>query len=191
MTVMRKKPATYDDLVQLPESMVGEILDGELFASPRPAVRHARAATTLGADVNPFDRSPRGPGEPGGWWILGEPELHLGRDVVVPDLGGWRRERMARLPDTAAIELPPDWVCEVLSPSTARLDRSRKMPLYARQGVAHLWFVDATARLLEVYRLRDGEWVVKDVFEGDARVRAEPFEALELDLGRWWLPDEP
>ena len=142
------RPATYDDLVKVPDIQVAEIVDGELHASPRPAPRHARAGSLLGAAITgPYDR---GLGGPGGWWILDEPELHVGRNVLVPDLAGWRRTRMPRLPDTAFFPLAPDWVCEVLSPSTASLDRAKKLAIYAREGVAHAWIVDPLAGTLEV-----------------------------------------
>lgn len=137
----------------------------------------------------PFNREPDGPGNPGGWWILAEPELHLGPDVIVPDLAGWRRERMPRIPDVAHFELPPDWVCEVVSPRTGILDRRRKMPIYAREGVSHLWIVDPILKTIEVYRLQTGSWVVASTHGGDELVRAEPFEALELEIARWWLED--
>ena len=119
------KRATYDDVLAAPPNKVGEILDGELFLSPRPEPRHAVASSALGMALgNPFHH---GSGGPGGWWILFEPELHLRRDVMVPDLASWRRERMPRLPSTAGFELAPDWECVVLSPSTARIDRTRKL----------------------------------------------------------------
>ena len=123
-----------------------------------------------------------GRGGPGGWWILFEPELHLEADVLVPDLAGWRCERLPKPPETAAIDLAPDWVCEILSPSTEKLDRARKLPAYAPRGVSHAWLVNPTSRTLEVLR-RDGErWVLPGTFADDAFVRAEPFEAVELDL---------
>ncbi len=131
----------------------------------------------------PFDL---GEGGPGGWLLLDEPELHLGQDVLVPDLAGWRRERLPVLPKGAAFNLAPDWACEVLSPSTSRLDRKVKVPVYAREGVGHLWLVDPEARTLEVLRLGEGRYVQLGVHEGAVRVRAAPFEALELDLARLW-----
>lgn len=181
---MGRKPATYADLEALPANVVGEIVAGELYVSPRPAVRHALVSSVLGGTLTgPFHL---GRGGPGGWFILDEPELHLGEDVLVPDLAGWRRERMPRLPDTAAFELAPDWVCEVLSTSTASLDRNVKLPVYAREGVNHVWLVDAKARTLEVLRLEGGNYVPLALYEGTARVRAEPFEALELELALLW-----
>lgn len=128
-----RRRATYEDLQGLAEHLVGEILDGDLVTSPRPSSAHARAASSLGGEIyGPFDR---GKGGPGGWIILDEPELHLAGDVMVPDLAGWRRERLPELPNVAAFELAPDWVCEVLSPSTAPFDRRRKLPIYARERV--------------------------------------------------------
>ena len=186
-TAMRgKKPATYEDIVSLPDNMVGEIVQGELFVSPRPAVRHALASSVLvGALGGPFHR---GQGGPGGWWILHEVELHFGADVLVPDLSGWRRTRIAELPGPAEgfISLPPDWVCEVISPSTAQLDRGRKLQVYAREGVNHVWLVDPLARTLEVFRLEGNGWHLIRTYAENERVRAEPFEAIELDLGELW-----
>lgn len=184
-----KQRATYDDLLRLPGHVVGEIIDGELFVSPRPALPHAHIASVLGIDIGgPFDR---GRGGPGGWWILDEPELHFGADVLVPDLAGWRRERMPRVPNSAALELPPDWVCEVVSPSTARLDRTRKMNVYARVKVPYLWIIDPLAMTLESFRLDGEHWVLKSTYAGDDKVRAEPFTAVELDIGSWWAGVEP
>lgn len=183
-----RRHATYDDVLALPEHLVGEIVDGELYASPRPASPHALAASGIGSDVfGRFNRPPNGPDAPGGWWILDEPELHLGPDVMVPDVAGWRRERMPAIPNVAYFELAPDWVCEVVSPKTAILDRRRKMPIYAREGVSHLWIVDPILKTLEVYRLENGRWIVASTHGGDEQIRAEPFDAVELDLTRWWL----
>jgi Uma2 family endonuclease len=128
--------------------MVAEIVDGELYTSPRPASPHALAASAIGQDLAPFSRRPGSPAGPGGWWILDDPELHFGADVVVPDLAGWRHERMPSIPNVAYFELAPDWLCEVVSPSTGRLDRVRKMPVYGRAGVSHMWLVDPSTRTL-------------------------------------------
>jgi Uma2 family endonuclease len=182
--VMGRKPATYADLEALPAHVVGELIAGELFVSPRPAVPHAVAGSRLGGELSV--RFDRGSGGPGGWIILFEPELHWGEDVLVPDTAGWRRERMPQPPRTAAITLAPDWVCEVLSPSTAALDRGVKLPVYAREGVRHLWFVDPVARTLEVFRLEGARYTLLVTYTGMARVRAEPFEAIELDLAFLW-----
>ena len=141
-----QRRATYDDLLAVPDHLVAEILDGELIVSPRPAARHARAGSAIGSVVfDRFDGPPGGPDAPGGWCILFEPELHLGPDVLVPDVAGWRVERMPSVPDVAAFTLAPDWVCEVVSPRTASIDRSRKMPIYAREGVRHAWLLTRSA----------------------------------------------
>ena len=183
-----RRRATYEDLLKVPDTMVAEILDGELYATPRPASPHARAASMMGGDLSgPFDRPPGGPGGPGGWWILDEPELHLGPDVVVPDVAGWRREKMPVLPNVAAFTQAPDWACEVVSPTTAGADRVRKMRIYARESVGHLWLVDPLAKTVEVYRLENGRWVVASTHTGSESVRAEPFGAVELEIARWWL----
>jgi Uma2 family endonuclease len=165
-----------------PPEMVAEIIDGELSLMPRPRPRHARAASRLVRCLGEFDE------EGGGWVILIEPELHLGSkpDKVVPDVAGWRRERMPEIPDAAAITIAPDWACEVLSDRTRRLDRGKKQRVYAREGVGHLWFVDPEAEFVEVLRLEGHRWLFVDTFEADAAVRAEPFEAAELPLGALW-----
>ncbi len=170
----------------VPAEMVAEILDGELFTMPRPRLRHARAASRLSGRLTSFDDPD--PGDPGGWIILVEPELHLGPrpDKVVPDVAGWRRERMPELPDEAACTLAPDWVCEIVSDRTEALDRGRKMRIYRREGVSHYWLMDPALRTLEIYRLEGGRYVHLDTFEGVARVRVEPFDAIELDLAALW-----
>src|SRR5258708_2801445 len=137
-----KRRASYDDLMQVPDHLVAEIIDGELVTSPRPATPHAWTSTVLGQDLGPLNGRAGAAGRPGGWWILVEPELHFAGDVLVPDLAAWRQDRMATIPHAPFITLAPDWVCEVISPSTGRVDRSRKMGIYAREGVRHLWFVD-------------------------------------------------
>jgi Uma2 family endonuclease len=183
-----EKAATYADLVALPDNVIGEIVDGELIASPRPASPHATASAGIGSNIyEAFHRKPGDPGGPGGWWILPEPELHLGEDVLVPDHAGWRRERMPKMLSTPFFTLAPDWICEVLSPSSAGMDRIRKFAIYAREKVAHYWIVDPIVHTLEVLRLQDGHWVSVAGYEGDIKVRAEPFDAVELDLSRWWL----
>jgi Uma2 family endonuclease len=178
------KRATYADLMEVPSHLVAEIVDGELITSPRPALAHARASSRLGIDLGgPFDR---GRGGPGGWIILDEPELHLGGDVLVPDLAGWRRERMPTVPDVVGCELAPDWLCEVVSSSTERMDRARKMPIYAREKVPHLWLVNPLSQTLEAYELRGGMWTLLATHQGDTLVRVPPFDAIELELGALW-----
>jgi Uma2 family endonuclease len=180
----RKKTASYAELEALPSHLVGEIIDGELIASPRPASLHARAASRLGTKLGgPFDD---GTGGPGGWVILYEPELHIVGQVLVPDLAGWRRARMPEMPDVAAFELAPDWVCEILSPGTAKLDRAHKMRHYGAASVSHVWLVDPAATTLEVYRL-DGEgWRLVQTYAGNVTIRPEPFDAVDLELGSLW-----
>ncbi|RKH40822.1 Uma2 family endonuclease [Corallococcus sp. AB049A] len=181
---MTRKPATYADLEALPSNQVGEIVNGELYASPRPANPHASAAWHLGGELyGPFER---GRGGPGGWLILSEPELHLGKDVLVPDLAGWRRERLSKLSKVVGIQMAPDWLCEVLSPSTSRLDRVRKLPIYAREGVKHVWLVDPREHMLEVYRLEGGHYLLLGAYGDAETVHAEPFEALPLELKVLW-----
>jgi Uma2 family endonuclease len=181
------RPATYDDLVRVPDHLVAEIVDGELWTSPRPAPRYARAHSSLSGILTPSYDHKRG--GPGGWWILVEPELHLSNDVVVPDLAGWRRERMARLPQTAYFSVVPDWICEVISPATALLDRTKKLRIYAREGVRHAWIVDPLAHTLEMLRLEAGQWVIAATHAALDIVRVEPFDAIDFELGLLW--DEP
>jgi len=178
------RPATYDDLVKLPAVMVAEIVDGELHASPRPAPRHALAGSAIGILIGPPYHLGRG--GPGGWWILPEPELHLDSDVLVPDVAGWRRARLPRLPETAFFGLAPDWVCEILSPSTASLDRRHKLAIYAREHVAHAWLVDPVARTLEVLQLDGRRWTILGTHAGDETVLAEPFSEIKIELELLW-----
>jgi Uma2 family endonuclease len=146
----------------------------------------------LGSDLlGSFDGPPGGAGKPGGWWFLFEPELHFGRNVLGPDVAAWRREHMPVLLNTAAFTQPPDWLCEVVSPSTGAVDRGRKMTIYGREAVAHLWIVDPILRTLEVYRLEGERWVVASAHGGNAPIVAEPFEAITLDPARWWLEPAP
>ena len=173
-----------------PPSIIAEIVGGVLHIMPRPARRHTLAATVLGEELGPPFRRARG--GPGGWVLLDEPELHLGTmpDILVPDLAGWRRERM---PDAIGDEdappyfdLAPDWVCEVLSPRTQAFDRGAKVPIFARENVQHVWIIDPIEQTLEVFRLQGAPYALLGVHHGEERVRAEPFEAIELDLAVLW-----
>jgi Uma2 family endonuclease len=176
--------ATCEDLLQVPEHLVAEIIDGRLVTHPRPAPRHLRASSSLGGELHgPFDK---GRSAPGDWWILGEPELHLGPHVLVPDLAGWRRERMPGLPDTAWFELAPDWVWEVLSPGTASQDRAEKLPIYADQEIAHAWPIDPLLRTLEAFENRDGKWLLLATLKDADPVSLPPFDAVTFDLSLLW-----
>lgn len=201
---VRKHRATYDDVLAAPDHMVAELVDGELLMSPRSAPPHAVCASVLGAEVNfRWHRPSGGDGDrPGGWWILDEPELHLGERlgrgdpraiVLVPDVAGWRRERLPRMPEGVGFETPPDWVCEVLSPGTQRFDRIEKLRLYVEAGVGHVWLVDPLARIVEVYASLDRRPLRVLGYAADTENQGEPrfppFEATPLDVGAWW-PDQ-
>jgi Uma2 family endonuclease len=176
--------ATYDDIIALPANMVGQIVGGQLHAHPRPAPRHGRAASRIGARL--MSRFEFGEDGPGGWTFQDEPELHLGEDVMVPDVGGWRLETLPVLPSTAYFAMRPDWVCEVLSPSTARLDRIDKLPRYAAAGVSHCWLVDPIERTLEVFELTSGRFALAATFKDADSVTAPPFAACPLALDLLW-----
>ena len=178
-----KKGATYDDLARVPEHYVAEMFDGELYASPRPAFPHARAAGVLHAKLgDAFDFGDA----PGEWLIFIEPELHFGNDVLVPDIAAWRRERLPSLPNDAYLTLAPDWICEVLSPSTEHIDRGKKLRVYAREGVSHAWLVDPLRQSLEVLALVSGSLEQIAEHHGDVSVRARPFDAVALELRALW-----
>ena len=180
------RPATYQDVLDAPPNMGAELVHGALHLHPRPALRHLRAGSRLGAKLDgPFDSGIDGPG---GWIILNEPELHLTQNVLVPDLAGWRRERMATVPDAAWTEIVPDWACEILSPSTRRLDLTEKRDIYAAAGVAHLWLVDPDARTLEGFQIQDGRWLLIAALKDDDEVRVPPFDAVAFSLSALW-PD--
>lgn len=181
----------YEEYLRVPSHLRAEIVGGILYVLPRPAPRHANASSGVGGELRgPFQR---GRGGPGGWWILDEPELQLEpKAPVVPDLAGWRLERMPELPETAYFTIAPDWVCEVLSRSTEKLDRDEKLPYYASHGVKHAWLLDPIDKRLEVYTLDDDRrWRAVRVHEGDVVVRADPFAAIELDLAAMWGSPAP
>lgn len=180
-----KENATYDDVLAAPPHMVAELIDGTLFLQPRPAPRHARAYSGLTAKIGgPFDYDEG----PGGWIILAEPELHLGPQIVVPDVAGWRRERMPALPDEAYFTTPPDWVCEILSPSTRTRDLTAKRRIYRDARVGHLWFIDPDAQTLEAFRNTPEAWVLDATLADDDTVALAPFEAAPFGLGALWMP---
>lgn len=179
----RREKATYADIEALPEHVVGELIGGELFVSPRPTPLHSHAMTALSgmlSDLNYSSGSRRST-----WIVLTEPELHLGHDVYVPDLAGWRRERLPALPKKAYFDVAPDWVCEILSPSTSRVDRVHKMPRYAKRGITHAWIVDPPNRILDVMVSDGKRWTVVATHTHDDRAVIEPFE-VEINLSRLW-----
>ncbi|MGK3966254.1 Uma2 family endonuclease [Sorangium sp. So ce118] len=179
--------ATYQDVLDTPPNQVAEILNGVLHATPRPSLSCRNVTSVLAGELYlPFRRGIKGPGR---WALLVEPELHLGTDpdIVIPDIAAWRRDRMPQIPmRNAAIFLAPDWVCEVISPSTEALDRRDKMEIYAREHVAHYWLIDPRLRLLEVYRSEAGRFARAGAWEGEVTVRAAPFDAVEIELGVLW-----
>lgn len=188
-----RRYATYEDVLAAPPHMIAEVIDGELRLQPRPAIPHAAAATALGEELGPPFK--RGRGGPGGWILLDEPELHLGADILVPDMAGWRRERLPEMAPEPFFTLAPDWVAEVLSPSTGKYDRTDKLGIYRREGVEWVWLVDPLQRTLEVLRRDDQAWSLRGAWRDDQRARAEPFDAIELELGVLWadvvLPPSP
>ena len=179
------RKATYDDLYGIPDNTTGEIINGELIVTPRPSRRHTLTASLLGARViTPYYYGEGG--GPGGWVILDEPEIGLGENILVPDLAGWRKERYPEEEPHNWISVPPDWVCEILSPATAKIDKAGKMPIYAEHGVPHLWLIDPIAKTLDVFRLETGRWVVAGLYAEADKVRAEPFAQIEIDLLDLW-----
>lgn len=190
MSQTATKPATYDDLKAVPEHMVAQIIHGVLETHPRPAPPHAFSGIGLSDELTgPFQK---GRGGPGGWVFAFEPELHLGPHVLVPDIAGWRVDTLRYMPETAYIETPPDFVCELLSPATEKLDRGAKRRIYATFKVGYLWHLDPVAKLLEVFELRDGQWLLFDSFQEDQDVKAPPFEAISFPMNNLWpLPPPP
>lgn len=184
MAARLREHATYEDLLRVPENMVAELIEGELYASPRPAGPHTNTASSLGFLLGPPFQF--GSGGPGGWWIFDEPELHFDRNVLVPDLGGWRRERMPQFPQNHIFDIVPDWVCEVISPSSGRLDRLKKMPIYARVGVGHAWIIDPDLQTLEVFRHGGDGWHLVATHGENEVVRAAPFDEIEINLALLW-----
>jgi Uma2 family endonuclease len=184
-----KKPATYADIEAAPPHLVAEIIDGELMTHPRPSFRHGTAATSLADELTgPFQKMRGGPG---GWVFVVEPEVKLGDDLLVPDIAAWRRERMPAYPEKNYVAIVPDWICEVLSGSTERRDRTSKRRIYARAGVPHLWFVDPRQQLLEVFELNSGQWLLVGTWNSDDEVRAPPFDAISFSLADLWPLDKP
>jgi Uma2 family endonuclease len=183
------KKATYADVLAAPPHVVAELIEGVLETHPRPVPKHAIAAIELGSALSgPFRK---GRGGPGGWLFMSEPELHFGADVVVPDIAAWRRERMPAAPDEPFITLPPDWLCEILSPSTEMLDRNVKRRIYAQAGVAYLWLLDPRTRSLEAFQLVADKWLLLGVAEADEPVSFAPFDAISFPLSDLFPFDPP
>jgi Uma2 family endonuclease len=188
MSSEAKKFASYEDLLKVPDHLIAEIISGELITSPRPGPRHARSSSILGGDIiGPFDQ---GKGGPGGWWILFKPEIHLQGDILVPDIAGWRRDIVPVLPTSIPyFEIAPQWVCEILSKSTARIDRVQKLPIYLREKVDHAWLIDPDKNTLEVSQRSETRWCLLNTFAGNDKVRVAPFDAIEIELSELWLPE--
>lgn len=176
------RPASYEAILRLPEHVTGEILAGDLYTQPRPSARHAQIKTGLASGLYGPTRAS---GALGGWLILVEPELHLGAHVLVPDLAGWRRERLPTTPD-GAIDVVPDWICEILSPGTAAKDRKLKLPIYAALGVGHAWLVEPQAKTVEVFRSNGLHWILLAAFADQDVMHAEPFDTIPLMLTSLW-----
>ncbi|MBF0508339.1 MAG: Uma2 family endonuclease [Deltaproteobacteria bacterium] len=180
------KKATYEDLYGIPENTTGQIIDGELIVTPRPSRRHGFSATALGGAVTGPYQFGQGGGS-GGWIFIIAPEIGLGENILVPDLAGWKRERFPWQEEFNWISVAPNWVCEVLSPSTLRIDKVKKMHIYARHGIEHIWLIDPAAMFLEVFRLESGGWLLLGSYAENDKVRAEPFQEIEINLGDLWL----
>lgn len=180
-----RKPPTLADLDALPKGVKGEIIGGVMYTMTRPRGHHQRTGLEIGADLR--DPFMRGRGGPGGWWILPEPGIELpNTPEISPDVAGWRRERLPSLPADAAITVVPDWVCDILSPTTRRHNLLIKKPYYAKVGVPYHWIVDLDARTIATYRLENARWVELGVFGDERDARIEPFEAVALDVASWW-----
>jgi Uma2 family endonuclease len=183
------KTASYADIEALPPHVTGEIIYGSLYTQPSPAPRHGAAQNALGAELtNPFQK---GKGGPGGWVFLAVPELHIAGHVLVPDIAGWRRERMPSMPQKAYIDLAPDWICEILSDATAARDRNEKRAIYGEIGVQFLWLLDPKLKVLECFSLVAGNWLLSGTYSGDTMVRATPFDAIEFSLSDLSPLDDP
>jgi len=187
MSEPARKKATYEDLYTIPENMTGEIIHGRLIVTPRPSRKHIYAASALGGELAPLYQFGRG-GGPGGWIILIEPEIGFGEHILVPDLAGWKVERYPEEEPHNWISVSPDWVCEIISPSTEIHDRDEKMSIYAEHGVPYVWLINPIIRSLEAYRLVSEGWFRFAMFNGNKIARVEPFQESELDLEGLWGP---
>jgi Uma2 family endonuclease len=185
-----RKPAGWAELVAAPAGLEAEVIGGELWTHPRPRPEHGRAQGALTYGL--FGAFDFGRGGPGGWWLIPEVDVAFGpHDIVSPDLAGWRRERGSEFPRERPIRVHPDWVCEVLSPSTQRRDRLQKAQLYLEGGVQCYWLVDTDARLLEAFEAQEGRWVRLGAWGDEDVARVPPFGAVELTVGDLFLPAAP
>jgi Uma2 family endonuclease len=189
MSAPAPKLATYADLLKLSDDVRAEILAGQIVTSPASLPKHSKVQRALGHFIGgPYDDD-HGHGGPGGWWIFVEVDVQLGpHDIVRPDLSGWRRERLPDPSNVRPIHVVPDWICEVLSPSTASRDRLVKRQLYAESGVRHYWIIDVEARILEVFELEARRWALLGTYGDDTTARVPPFLEVELPVGRLFLP---
>ncbi len=184
-----KRNATYADLEAVPPHLVAEIIDGRLVTHPRPSPRHSAAANALSGELTgPFQR---GRGGPGGWVFFVEPEISIGEQLLVPDIAGWKRERLPTYPDTNYFTISPDWICEILSGSTETRDRTVKMRIYAEAEVAHFWLIDPRLQILEAFELHAKRWLKIGAWSSDDEVRAPPFDAIVFSLADLWPLDRP
>ncbi len=186
MSEPANKKATYEDLYEIPENMIGEVVNGKLVALPRPSMEHTYAASALDKRIGTPYQFAEG-GGPGGWIILLEPESQLGEHTLVPDLAGWKRERFPFAEKSNWLSVAPDWVCEILSPRTALLDRTEKREIYAQAEVGHLWLVDPHNMTVELYRLGARAFHPSGVYGGEEKARLEPFTEIEINLADLWL----
>jgi Uma2 family endonuclease len=163
----------------------GEIIEGVLYTMPRPRAPHQSMMGAVGTDLlDPFQR---GDGGPGGWWIPPEPGIELpNTPEIAPAVAGWRRERLPALSNDEAITVVPDWVCEILSPTTEQHNLTVKKPYYAKVGVAHHWIVDLSMRTVIALRLESGRWREVGVYGDEREARIEPFAAVPLNVASWW-----
>ncbi len=181
-----RPPLSVEDVRRSPGHFVAEYLNGELAYRQRFSNRFVNAKSVIGMEIGFHFHGEGGAGGPGGWWILDEPELHLGNEVIVPDLAGWRSDRLGAIGDELSFSTAPDWVCEVLSPHSARMNSTQKLPIYLREHVRHVWIVDPIAQTLVVFRHTGSQWLLAADDGGQALIRAEPFESVELNLARAW-----
>lgn len=189
MSSVAPKLATYADLIGLPADVRAEVIAGEIVTTPSPLPRHSHVQRSAGRFIGGPFQDDDGRGGPGGWWIFVEVDVALGHhDIVRPDVTGWRKERLPRPGAVRPIDVVPDWVCEVLSPATAARDRVHKRNLYARSGVPYYWLIDPVSRVLEALKLQEGVWVELGVHDDQSIARIAPFDAIELEVGRLFLP---